>query len=152
MRTLAIEQDIKGVDPNKEYGKHHIAQVRKHIAVSSNLTNFVLEMERVWRREGPGTKFYVAADRREAREELRDLVRQRGGNPDLVVYQRDACEDRTPKCIGTALVDLRCLGLTKKLVGSGWSSFTEVACRMARNDKDHAKLVGRDKWMKACYP
>ena len=150
MRTRSLEQDIAGVSA-KSYPKSHQEKVGQFNAITGNITNFAREMERVWRDVDPHARFFVAADQIEKRVELRDMLVQRGAPRDAVVFYDGACDDRSATCMRTALVDLLCLGRTTTLIGSGWSSYTEVACRLGRGalGNRRAYVLGMG-WVSAC--
>jgi hypothetical protein len=140
MRTKSLEQDIAGVDPGKEYTKRFMSGLAKYKSKSSNVTLFFEEMVRTWN-ENPTAKFVAASDSSEALEKLDALVASRDRSSYLS-WNHDACSDRTVHCIRTALVELICLSRTQGVIGSGWSSFTEVTCRMSSRKRFFIQTIG----------
>lgn len=140
MRTKTIQADIPSLDPAQEYSARHREMQARYAALSSNVTLFANEMRKYWSRDA-AQRFYLASDdvSRSIEGMRRVLGEDRTG---LVAYQSDACDARNLACVETALTDLLCLSRTKGLIGSGWSSFSEVACRAARIKPFPVIIVG----------
>lgn len=69
----------------------------------------------------PSVCFFVASDDVNEISVLKARFREK------VFHQAKSCSERTPQCLRTAVVDLYVLAGTTQLVGSEFSSFTEVA-------------------------
>ena len=74
----------------------------------------------------PHTRFLVAADDPHA------IVYLQQRFPDRVYTQALACGGRDVRCLQSALADLLALGRTRYILGSEWSSFSEVAAYIGR--------------------
>lgn len=85
---------------------------------------FANEMARIMA-ERPSQQFFVCCDREDAVAALR---RAFGNN---VVTQERSVYDRSVAEVRAALIDLLLLARTRELLGSNWSSFTEIAHRLS---------------------
>ena len=140
-RDAASASDTTGASAiegaEKEYGKSGSESLLKW-RKASHWTNFVTKMAEMLREHAaryppplhPPLKFYLAADSAEAYEGLS----KRFG--DAVVFTRRDCS-KTGRCdfrdcesMIYSLVDLMNLARTKLILGSGYSSYSEVAARM----------------------
>ena len=145
---------------NKEYGEAATKSLllwRK----ASRWQNFVGKMQSLWNEEtrrrqqqqaGAGATpanaplFYVAADSQDAYEGL-----QRTLPPGAVVYTKreckaERCDLRDCDALVYSLVDMLNLARTKYILGSSWSSYSEVAAYWGGNDGDPLDLfqAGKD--------
>ena len=68
-------------------------------------------------------RFYVASDS----ADLISQLQQTFGSERITYFAKDECADRSVRCTQLALVDQLMLAQTARLVGSVWSSFSEVA-------------------------
>ena len=151
VRTRPLSEDVASVDPVKEYSPRFASRIAVARAKSANVSLVVVEMVRRVRSNGV-KRFFVSADAPGVVEEIRaELGGVEGLESVDVVEQPDACRDatRTLACVRSALVDVSCLGLTPRLLGSPHSSFSEVACRLAEgadavawDDRQHMFVVG----------
>jgi hypothetical protein len=87
-------------------------------------TRFVAEMERISKAD-PSVVFFLCCDNEDAYKELEAL-----GKFKLVSTQKTVF-DRSVGQIQNAVVDLVLLSKTNYILGSNWSSFTEVAHRLS---------------------
>jgi hypothetical protein len=81
----------------------------------------------------PHQKFFVCCDRRDVYDALRDMEH-------VWMYEKTVF-DRSVAQVKLALIDLYLLAKTKYILGSNWSSFTELAHRL--NGRE-LKLAGVD--------
>jgi hypothetical protein len=116
----------------QSFGEHmigvHIRRGDHKICIrESPLENFIesMEMELELDRE---VQFYLATDSFEIEEKIRTHFPQR-----IISNKRILRRDST-KGIQDALIDLKCLSLTQKIIGSYWSSFSETAALMGHID------------------
>ena len=70
------------------------------------------------------TQFFLATDSMETELELKELF------PGRIITQQKTLDRNTVSGIQGALVDLYCLSKTKKIIGSHFSSFSEVASQI----------------------
>ncbi|MEO9874429.1 MAG: glycosyltransferase [Anderseniella sp.] len=102
----------------------------------SHFSNFIARIDQL-ADEGRAERIFLAADKAEAYDEFR----RRYGN-------RVAClprklYDRSTEQLIYALADALLLGRAPLLLGSNWSSFTELAQRLS-DQKMHVETSGRD--------
>lgn len=102
---------------------------------ASAVNVFAAEMRRVLLLT-PGQMFYVASDTQEA---ITTLLGEFGDA--IIKYHPRTVFDRSVEQLVAAAVDLYALGATREIWGSNWSSFTEIACRVAGITP---RLAGRD--------
>jgi hypothetical protein len=86
---------------------------------------FAAEMRRILASQ-PAQVFFVASD---TQESIDALVAEFGES--IVKFYARTEFDRSKEQIVASVVDLVILGSTRELLGSNWSSFTEVAARLA---------------------
>ena len=89
----------------------------------SHFTVFFSEIDRRLS-EDPSLQFFLATDR----EETYDAFRQRYG--EKIAYARRQVFDRSIEQQRFALIDMVLLSRTRYILGSNWSSFTEIAHRL----------------------
>lgn len=89
----------------------------------SHYTVFLEEIDRMLKHE-PDLKFFLAADSRQTY----DIFVEKYG--DRIIYVKRAIYDRSVDQQKLALVDMILLSRTKYILGSYWSSFTELAQRL----------------------
>ncbi|CAN8067899.1 unnamed protein product [Agarophyton chilense] len=124
IRDRTLERDIGSVKAlSAEYGAEATATMQSWRQKSSFRT-FEREMERIVHRD-KHARFFVAADTVAVLERLREHF----GASKVVSVSR-TCDGRDALCVRFALADLLCLGRTRALLGSNWSSFTEAASRL----------------------
>ena len=91
---------------------------------NSHVDRFVPRVDALMSEEGV-ERIFVAADR----AETYDVLRERFG--DRMAYLRRDLYDRSAAQLRYALADAILLGRSPRLLGSGWSSFTELAIRLS---------------------
>lgn len=72
----------------------------------------------------PEAKFYVATDDEAVKWRLREAFKDR-----IFTRETDARRDNASS-LGEAVVDLFCLSRTRRIIGSFWSSFTDMAAEI----------------------
>jgi len=80
-------------------------------------------------REDSETQFFLATDNKSVEKDLRQKFRNR-----IISYESKCLERNSSRGIKDALIDMLCLSKTKEIVGSYWSSFSEVSAELG-NDK-----------------
>ena len=101
---------------------------------NSHWTVFLGEMRRIVQKE-PKQRFLVCCDNPEAWTTLHEAL------PDNVLGLQRSLADRSVDQVKTAVVDIWLLAKTKSLLGSNWSSFTELISRLSGKTP---KLAGVD--------
>ena len=81
---------------------------------------FIRKMQQIQAKD-PDACFFVSSD-----NEASKLAIQRSFGTDRVWILEGSCDDRAINCLQKALAELYILGRTKMLLGSFWSSFSEV--------------------------
>jgi hypothetical protein len=122
VRSRSVTNDNVQVDSLREYSQRGV-DITNFWRSQSHAGAFVSKMKRDVNRN-PDVHFFVATDDYRATAQLEKDF------PGRIAHIRRTCDDRSPACVQYALADLMCLGRTRKLVGSNWSSFTEVAGRL----------------------
>ena len=113
----------------QELGVHsvgvHIRRTDNMPAIGKSSTeSFIASMEQEIASE-PGTMFYLATDDFAEEEKLREHF------PDRIISNQERNLSRDSiEGIQDAMVDLYCLASTKKIIGSYFSSFTDIAADM----------------------
>lgn len=131
-RTLAA--DIKNVNFNEEYGTE-AAKTMEHWRMKSSYSTFVTEMQRILKEDDPDAKFYIATDTWEV------IPLMEKEFPGKILSTPRKCDDRDSECVKYAVIDVYALSKTKQLLGSNWSSYTEIAERLGGLK---ARLAGQD--------
>lgn len=91
----------------------------------SHWSIFTREMENILSKN-PNQKFFLCCDSEESYQEIKNSPYQNN-----IVYFEKVHFDRSTEQIKSALIDLVLLSKTKYIMGSNWSSFTEVAHRLS---------------------
>lgn len=91
----------------------------------SPLENFIESMEQEVEVNNR-IQFYLATDSFEIEEKIRDHF------PGRIISNKRILRRDSTKGIQDALIDLKCLSLTQKILGSYWSSFSETAAIMGK--------------------
>lgn len=128
IRNLDPLEEIPDL-PENEYKKDDMTLMKAYRA-SSNVTAFI---GRVKELQADGfDSVYVATDSHKNIEALQDAVSAR-------VYWLDhgGCGDRTCLCLQYALADLTTLAKADVLLGSYWSSFSEMAGMLAQKEVEY---------------
>ncbi len=134
IRNRTLAQDIKNVNFNEEYGESASAEMQ-HWREQSSYANFMVEMERIISEEDENAKFYIATDTKEVIGEIEKKF------PGRILYVPRDCDDRDSECVKYAMIDVYALSKTRRLLGSNWSSYTELAERLGGLK---AELAGQD--------
>lgn len=134
IRNRTLAKDIKNVDFNQEYGSD-AAKTMEHWRTQSSYKTFISEMDRIIREEDENARFYIATDT----YEVIPLMQKRF--PGKIISTDRSCDDRDSECVKYAVIDMYALSKTKQLLGSNWSSYTEMAERLGGLK---AKLAGQD--------
>lgn len=100
----------------------------------SKTENFIELMSREIEKN-PKTMFYLATDDMSEEEYIRKIFPDR-----IVSYENRALSRDSQTGISDAVIDLYCLSKCKKIVGSYWSSFTDVAAIIGNCEKIIAGL------------
>lgn len=82
---------------------------------------FISEMEAIMTKD-PDTCFFVSGDNEASKTSI-----QKAFETSHVWVLEGSCDDRTVNCLHKALAELYILGRTKRILGSFWSSYSEVA-------------------------
>lgn len=134
IRNRTLEKDIKNVDFNQEYGSEAAATM-EHWRTMSSYNTFLSEMKRILREEDKDAKFYIATDTFEILGIMNEQF------PGRILCTERKCDDRDSECVKYAVIDMYALSRTKSLLGSNWSSYTEMAERLGGLK---ARLAGQD--------
>ena len=114
---------LREMDLNqKEYPKAgwtDLIRYRKAASVNA----FKKKMHEILLKE-PATCFYVAADTEDAKEAIREEF---GMDRVFTFPDSGACDSRSTECMQRALTELYILSNTTQILGSFWSSYSEVA-------------------------
>ncbi|KAJ3088602.1 hypothetical protein HK102_008380 [Quaeritorhiza haematococci] len=124
IRSVAPRRELPTL-PDSAYPPtewRNIASFREMSAVKV----FASEMERLIQ-ESPEQRFFVTADTLDAITTLRN----RFGDERIKTLDNQGCLNRNVRCLHFAVADLLLLGKTSAILGSYYSSFTEVAGTIA---------------------
>jgi hypothetical protein len=128
---------IRMSQPNTEHDD--ISNYPTHVKVSaikwrsaSHWKVFFVEMNKIVL-QTPNQKFFVCCDNETAHHEMSKLKN--------VVFYPEKLYDRSKHQIQLALIEVILLSKTKSLMGSNWSTFTELAKRFGNS---HVRLAGVD--------
>jgi hypothetical protein len=102
----------------------HIRRTDNKLSIKHSPISGFLDLMEQYIQEDAGTKFYLATDSPEVEEMIRKKYDGR-------ILSHDKTLDRnTASGIMDSVVDLYCLAYTNRIVGSFYSSFSEVAARI----------------------
>ncbi|KAJ3409153.1 hypothetical protein HDV05_004573 [Chytridiales sp. JEL 0842] len=140
------KQDIEDLD-DKTYSEKSLQTLVTHR--KSCQTQLFVERAETLLKNDPSLKFYLSADDQAAYATIVERFGQFGplvipsfenqggedgkgvkykGTPEgRIIFIERSCKDRGPFCLRYALADIILLGRSKWILGSVWSSFTEVA-------------------------
>jgi hypothetical protein len=113
-----------------EESKKCVIKWRSH----SHWSIFEKEMDKIIS-ENPNQVFFLCCDNEEAYYQLKKLNKYR------LIYTEKKLFDRSIEQVKTAIIDIELLSKTKYILGSNWSSFTEIAHRLSGKQ---LKLAGLD--------
>eukprot|EP00243_Klebsormidium_subtile_P001305 TRINITY_DN12265_c0_g1_i1.p1 TRINITY_DN12265_c0_g1~~TRINITY_DN12265_c0_g1_i1.p1 ORF type:complete len:1104 (+),score=109.56 TRINITY_DN12265_c0_g1_i1:93-3404(+) len=122
VRHTNAMQDIDSRLPKQVY-TDKVWSVLKDVRALAKPSTFILECKRILA-QSPDLKVFVAADMEETADEF---VRELG--PAVFYIHKPGCTSgvRSKQCVQFALADILMLSNSRFLLGSYWSSFTEVA-------------------------
>jgi hypothetical protein len=121
IRSASLDME-KGIDPIRAYGKDE-TDVLTFWRSYSDQETFFTEMRKIIHQDSSAT-FFVASDNVTAVDQARVLFPGHA-----FALKRESCDSRATACLQIALADMILLSKTRLLLGSPWSSFTEVAQR-----------------------
>lgn len=127
-----VQDKIDG--KKKELGRHavgvHIRRTDNMPAIGKSSTQSFIESMKQEMDDNPDTMFYLATDDFSEEEALRERF------PGRIIsnQERDLSRDSVAG-IQDAMVDLYCLASTRKIIGSFFSSFTDIAADMRQIPK-----------------
>lgn len=101
---------------------------------NSHYSKFLDEMDKIIT-ENPKQIFFLCCDNQDAYKAILNLNKYNISYVNKIIY------DRSLEQVKTAIVDIMLLSKTKYLLGSNWSSFTEIVGRLSGRK---TKLVGVD--------
>lgn len=123
IRSRSLANDNVAVDNSCEYSPIG-AWTTDFWRSRSQLPVFVNKMREIIRVH-PDATFFLAIDNVGLAATLKATFPGK-----INVIERD-CDDRDAQCVVYAFADLICLSKTKRIYGSNWSSFSEVAGRLS---------------------
>lgn len=103
----------------------HIRRTDNVVCMRHSTDEAFVEAMRKAVEEDGDTRFYVATDDLDVLKKLQDTFHGRIMHQPLTDVRRDTCEG-----IRQAVVDLFCLAHCRRLLGSYWSSFTDMAAEI----------------------
>jgi hypothetical protein len=124
IRSLSLDKET-GIDALREYGRDD-TEVLAYWRNQSRADQFWQEMQRLVYRD-PSTVFFLASDSASVVADANHLFRTRLHTNTLPSGPCDS--NRGLVCLQVALADMIVLSRTRNILGSPWSSFTEVAQR-----------------------
>lgn len=131
-----VQQKINAL--TSQFGQNcigvHIRRTDNMPAIDKSSTAHFIEQMQTELDQNPDTKFFVATDDIHEEESLRKAFPQAILSNQNKTLSRDSVDGMID-----ALVDLMCLSETKKIYGSFWSSFTDIAADIKKIPK---KIVG----------
>ena len=119
---IRMSQPGKSYENTSDYTEIAKQSIDKWRA-ASNWNIFLKEIKSILR-SNPSQKFFLCCDNETAYEELLKRL------PDVFVFTKKVVFDRSVEQVQNALVDLILLSKTKEILGSNWSTFTEIANRL----------------------
>lgn len=98
---------------------------------ASNYLFFMDEIERMWKQVNQKQKFFLCADNSFIYQEfIKRFPEMKNQSTSRIVYIERTDYDRSLSQIVSGLLDVYLLSKTKYLLGSSWSSYTELATRL----------------------
>eukprot|EP00186_Timspurckia_oligopyrenoides_P004629 CAMPEP_0182450292 /NCGR_PEP_ID=MMETSP1172-20130603/40317_1 /TAXON_ID=708627 /ORGANISM="Timspurckia oligopyrenoides, Strain CCMP3278" /LENGTH=230 /DNA_ID=CAMNT_0024647845 /DNA_START=54 /DNA_END=743 /DNA_ORIENTATION=+ len=124
IRMMPPDAEIEEVhDAVAEYGESG-AQTIQQYREASRMEAFLPFLKHIVSSSSEKVQFYVASDWRLAPSALKKEL------PDVQIgWIPRHCDDRGADCLKIAMADVLALSQTKLLLGSAWSSYTELAHR-----------------------
>jgi hypothetical protein len=109
----------------------HVRRGDNVVAIANSPVSLFMDRMRSIVRGNSSARFFVATDSPEVLQALR------GEFGDRIAHHEKSSLDRgDPGAIKDALIDLYCLASCERILGSYWSSFTDVASELGRVPKD----------------
>ena len=115
-----------GASVAKSYSSSSKNMLNKAFLRQNKVSNFQSKIYEIAKKQR--TCFFIAIDDRSL------LTKIVVPAPSTMEFIPRECDDRGPVCTRYAFADLLSLGLCDKIYGSTWSSFTEMAGRMAKKE------------------
>jgi hypothetical protein len=108
----------------------HIRRTDNQPAIGKSSTDAFLASMKQELEQDPDTRFYLATDDMTEEAHLREAF------PDRILSNQERCLSRdSVEGMHDALLDLYCLSHTRKIIGSFFSSFTDIAADMHKIPK-----------------
>lgn len=115
---------------SKSFNSHtigiHIRRTDNQMAIINSPLERFFELMADEKSRNEKVKFYLATDSPESEKKITDRF-----PGDVIMIQKELRRDKE-EGIKDALIDLLCLSRTSKIIGSFWSSFSEVAAEMGK--------------------
>lgn len=115
-----------GASVTKSYSSSSINMLNQAFLRQNKVKNFQSKIYEIAKEQR--TCFFIAIDDRNLLQKIEVPA------PSMLKFIPRECDDRGPVCTRYAFADLLSLGLCEKIYGSTWSSFTEMAGRMAKKE------------------
>jgi hypothetical protein len=109
----------------------HIRRGDNVIAIANSPIDSFISRMRAMIDDDPSVRFFVATDSPEALEDLRAQFGER-----ITSHPKASLDRGDPRAIKDALIDIYCLASCRLILGSYWSSFTDVASEIGRVPKE----------------
>lgn len=134
-----VRERIKEI--TKEYGDScigvHIRRTDSVKSIEASSTAAFADKMKEELEKNPAVRFYLATDDKQEEEAIRKVFGDR-----ILSLGNKTLDRNNDKGIQDALVDFMCLAHTEKIIGSYWSSFTDIAADFYKIPKF---IVGIDK-------
>ena len=118
------EKVIKILEPYGEFIGVHVRRTDSIPAIENSPIELFIEKMNALLQESPEVKFYISTDSQEAFD---DLKKKYGDKIFTAISHRTRL---TTEGIVSALIDFYCLSRSKKILGSFYSSFSQMAAKM----------------------
>lgn len=141
IRALHPAKEGVKADLRDEYSLKGMALVEKYRNATSNYDKFLAAMEKVASTRG-STGFFVASDSQEAIQ----FIKSKFDRKTTIKILDGSCSLRSATCEISAVANMLALSDTMYLIGSYWSSFSEVAYLLgrAKGNMQQQMLIGSD--------
>jgi len=121
-----IIEDITGSYPKHTIGVHIRRGDNTESITHSPLHGFINGMRSEVSAD-PDVSFFLATDSTEEEENIRQEFPGR-----IITFPKNSLDRNDPIAIREAMVDLLCLSKTSKIIGSYWSSFSQLAAKIGK--------------------
>ena len=105
----------------------HIRRTDNNKSIQYSPTSSFIECMQREVDEDNKVKFFLATDSLQVEDEIRKIFPTR-----IITHAKSSLDRNNPLAIQDALIDLYCLSMTRKLIGSYWSSFTDTASEIGQ--------------------